>query len=176
MYAPVAAVFALFAAGAIAQAPEDTFNDKCKYLEQLGSGKKGQTIITAWCLDDAGERWQTTINLNQCLGNNAGKLVWQDKYDPPPYPRLQCESNNDLTNFTFSGNFDQTCGPCLFGKLNNGPPRNLGLKCNCLPSPNGVPKYTDIAISPNNGDAQAVNLVDGRFVCGSHQGTKEPRA
>ncbi|KAJ3479169.1 hypothetical protein NLG97_g8387 [Lecanicillium saksenae] len=156
MYAPVAAVFALLATGALAQDPDDTFNDKCKYLNMLGQGKKGQTAITAWCLDDAGKRWQTTLNLNQCLGNNAGKLVWQD-----------------------NGNFDQTCGPCLIDKLADGPPRNTALKCNCLPSPNGVPKYTYISMSPNvelDGNALAVNVVDGRFVCGPHQGTKEPRA
>ncbi|OAA77546.1 Cyanovirin-N [Akanthomyces lecanii RCEF 1005] len=153
MYAPVVAAVTLLATGAVAQGlTYDTFDDRCKYLSVLGSGKKGQTAITAACLDDAGKRWQTTLNLNLCIGNDAGKLAWQD-----------------------NGNFDQTCRPCTIGQLDNGPARNLGLKCNCLPAPNAVPKYTELAVSPNNSDALGVKLVDGRFVCGSHQGDKVER-
>lgn len=81
MYAPVVAAVTLLATSAVAQGLSyDTFDDKCKYLSVLGSGKKGMTAITAACLDDAGKRWQTTLNLNQCIGNDAGKLAWQDKY------------------------------------------------------------------------------------------------
>lgn len=152
MHSAIVAV-ALLAAGAAAQGlTYDTFDEKCKYMNQLGSGKKGKTAITAWCLDDAGKRWQTTLNLNLCIGNDAGKLAWRD-----------------------NGNFDQTCGPCGIGKLDNGPVDNVGLKCNCLPAPNAVPKYTDLAISPNNNDPLSIKLVDGRFVCGPHQGDKVER-
>ncbi|ATY59124.1 Cyanovirin-N [Cordyceps militaris] len=170
---------ALLAAGAAAQGlTYDTFDEKCKYMNQLGSGKKGKTAITAWCLDDAGKRWQTTLNLNLCIGNDAGKLAWRDKYVTLPLlpPSAEVNDHRELTRrLVYSGNFDQTCGPCGIGKLDNGPVDNVGLKCNCLPAPNAVPKYTDLAISPNNNDPLSIKLVDGRFVCGPHQGDKVER-
>ncbi|XWW96748.1 hypothetical protein V2A60_004728 [Cordyceps javanica] len=75
----------------------------------------------------------------------------------------------------FSGNFDQTCGRCGIDKLDNGPVQDVSLRCNCLPALSAVPKYADLAISPNNNDPLAIKLVDVRFVCGSHQGDKVER-
>lgn len=151
----VKAAAVVVAAVAVAQPdPNDTFDDKCKYLNQIGSGKKGQTAITAWCLDDSGtgKRWQTTINLNQCMGNDAGKLVWKDKYVffPSFFSKKIDTEREEMLTWICSGNFDQTCGPCIIDPLSDGPPRNIAMKCNCLPSPNGVPKYTYLSMGPNS--------------------------
>ncbi|KAM3512835.1 hypothetical protein MY11210_003540 [Beauveria gryllotalpidicola] len=135
---------------------ESTFGGKCKHLSQLGNGKKDQTAITAWCLDDAGKRWQTTLNLNRCIGNKRGKLVWKN-----------------------NGNFDHTCHPCILNKLVKGPSNNVGLQCNCPRRPGKTPQYTELAISPFSKKKKKrktlIKVVDGRFVCGTHLGDKVER-
>jgi hypothetical protein len=42
------------------------------------------------------------------------------------------------------GNFDDSCRPCILGKDSDS--GDALLKCNCLPKPDGVPKYTDILL------------------------------
>lgn len=81
MRVSIVTVVAFFAAAVAANGgfAEKTFGGKCRDLTQLGGGKKDQTAITAWCRDNAGQRWQTTLNLNRCIGNKRGKLVWRNK-------------------------------------------------------------------------------------------------
>ncbi|KAM0670559.1 hypothetical protein ACQRIT_006881 [Beauveria bassiana] len=157
MRVSIVAVVAFFAAVVAANGGfvDNTFGGKCKYLTQLGGGKKDQTSITAWCLDKAGKRWQTTINLNRCIGNKRGKLVWRN-----------------------NGNFDHTCHPCILHKLPQSPDDNVGLKCAC--SRRGKkPKYTELALSPYNKKKRRrftlLKLKNGRFVCGVHLGDKTER-
>ncbi|KAM3433692.1 hypothetical protein MY4824_005818 [Beauveria thailandica] len=158
MRVSIVAVVAFFAAAVAGNGgfADNTFGGKCKYLTQLGGGKKDQTAITAWCLDKAGKRWQTTINLNRCIGNKRGQLVWRN-----------------------NGNFDHTCGPCILHKLPQGPDDNVGLKCNCSRRRGKKPKYTEIALSPYNKKKKhrrtLLRLKNGRFVCGVHLGDKTER-
>lgn len=123
-----------------------TFGEKCEDTRLLGDGKKGKTELAAACFDDAGVRVDTTLNLNQCIGNDAGKLVWKDKYVVSRFPWRWIKEI--LMRDLFSGNYDNTCFPCGIDELDGAPLHNFGLKCNCLPYPNGVPKYTDLLIAP----------------------------
>lgn len=52
------------------------FNSKCRYLTLGGYGRKGQTTLDATCKDDEGRWWQTSLNLNDCIGNYRGKLKY----------------------------------------------------------------------------------------------------
>lgn len=49
--------------------------------------------------------------------------------------------------FEHSGNFDDSCQPCTIDSGKAG--GSLVLKCNCLPKPDGVPKYTTLQIGAN---------------------------
>lgn len=64
------------------------FGQRCRHLSLLGDGKKGRSTLQAACLDDGpaakgngkkdgeGTWWLTSLNLNQCLGNDGGSLVF----------------------------------------------------------------------------------------------------
>lgn len=67
--------------GAATSEPVTVFGQKCRQLTLLGDGRRGQSTLQAACLDDdgkeaAGTWWLTSLNLNQCLGNDGGKLVF----------------------------------------------------------------------------------------------------
>lgn len=148
MYASTVATVALLATAAVASPVQardlsrETFGDKCLYLTLKGNGKKGQTALSAVCKDDAGKEFTTTLNLNHCLGTNAGNLIYKDEY-------VLCDIFNMAARLTASrGNFDQVCSPYLLSQLEDGPPKNVALKTNCLPSLNGVPKYTYVTLDP----------------------------
>lgn len=55
-------------------------------------GEKGDLIgrLTGLCSDDENfdDLHITWIDLNECLGNNNGKLAWQEKYVPQPSRRF----------------------------------------------------------------------------------------
>ena len=69
-------------AGAVTSKPIAAFGQKCTQLTLLGDGKRGQSTLQAACLDDGkeGSLWLTSLNLNQCLGNNGGQLVFRERY------------------------------------------------------------------------------------------------
>ncbi|PMB68102.1 hypothetical protein BM221_006279 [Beauveria bassiana] len=102
MRVSIVAVVAFFAAVVAANGGfvDNTFGGKCKYLTQLGGGKKDQTSITAWCLDKAGKRWQTTINLNRCIGNKRGKLVWRNNPDDNVGLKCACSRRGKKPKYT----------------------------------------------------------------------------
>ncbi|KAF1730834.1 hypothetical protein CRV24_008904 [Beauveria bassiana] len=102
MRVSIIAIVAFFAAAVAANGGfvDNTFGGKCKYLTQLGGGKKDQTSITAWCLDKAGKRWQTTINLNRCIGNKRGKLVWRNNPDDNVGLKCACSRRGKKPRYT----------------------------------------------------------------------------
>ncbi|KAK5998348.1 hypothetical protein PT974_00727 [Cladobotryum mycophilum] len=124
------------------------FDGNCLQVTLGGHGKVGQATIEGQCEDDSGQWWQTSLNLNQCLGNKAGRLVLKA-----------------------SGNFDSTCRPCTLNKAEKN--TDVILKCNCLDQAN-IPRYTFLELGPLVNDPNTVKLVDGRFVCGNRQGFKSP--
>ena len=54
------------------------FSGKCLQVTLGGYGKVGQATIEGLCEDKSGQWWQTSLNLNECLGNHAGKLVFAE--------------------------------------------------------------------------------------------------
>lgn len=101
MYAPVIAAVTLLATGAVAQGINwDTFDGKCKNVNLLGEGKVGQTTLTGSCLDDAGSRWQTSLNLNLCIFNDFGRLAWGKAFKKEMYvfflKEKDCDRNADI--------------------------------------------------------------------------------
>lgn len=52
----------------------------------------------------------------------------------------------------FRGDFDQECNPCVIGKMEFGPPNNVGLKCNCLTyiTKRPLPKLAQMTLTPNS--------------------------
>lgn len=75
--------------GAATSEPVTVFGQKCRQLKLLSNGRRGQSTLQAACLDDDGEEaagtwWLTSLNLNQCLGNDGGKLVFRERYVVPP--------------------------------------------------------------------------------------------
>lgn len=68
--------------------PDDAvFGAQCRHLSLLGYGKKGQTVLQAACLDgkpvgdnQKGTWWLTSLNLNRCLGNHGGRLMFKEEY------------------------------------------------------------------------------------------------
>lgn len=54
------------------------FGGKCRRISLTGGGKVGKTTLEGLCADEKGREWVTGLNLNQCIGNNAGKMVYKD--------------------------------------------------------------------------------------------------
>lgn len=65
------------AAGTDPMAADAVFGGQCRGLKLGGHGKKGQTTLEARCIDEEGQWWYTTLNLNSCLGNGEGRLVYE---------------------------------------------------------------------------------------------------
>ncbi|OAQ97130.1 hypothetical protein LLEC1_03219 [Akanthomyces lecanii] len=62
--------------------PAAVFGQKCTQLTLLGDGRAGQSTLQAACLDEemeVGARWLTSLNLNHCLGNEGGKLIFKER-------------------------------------------------------------------------------------------------
>ncbi|CEJ84253.1 hypothetical protein VHEMI03424 [[Torrubiella] hemipterigena] len=125
------------------------FNATCRHVTLNGYGRVGETTLEADCKDRHGVWWHTAINLNNCIGNSHGSLV----YSP-------------------GGNFDKTCRPCFIDGTQPG--KDVLLKCNCLEKPGAVPMYTSLQIGTMVDDVLAVKPVGAQFTCGSYNGTKSP--
>lgn len=64
-----------------ADVPADAaFNSSCRHVSLDGYGKVGETTLKADCKDGHGRWWSTTINLNDCIGNEGGSLVYAPGY------------------------------------------------------------------------------------------------
>ncbi|KAL6795531.1 hypothetical protein J3E68DRAFT_351141 [Trichoderma sp. SZMC 28012] len=124
------------------------FDGTCEQITLGGHGKVGMTTLDGLCRNSAGDWWKTSLNLNECIGNVGGKLVYQA-----------------------GGGFDATCRPCTISNIHGGD--NMNLKCNCLDD-NKMPKFTALEIGSRVGNPLAVKLVDGRFVCGDNAGSFGP--
>lgn len=61
---------------------DDTpFGDLCRQVTLGGHGKVGETTIEGKCYDEGqGLWWDTSLNLNHCIGNGGGYLVYQEEY------------------------------------------------------------------------------------------------
>ncbi|KAL7933643.1 hypothetical protein V8C35DRAFT_303490 [Trichoderma chlorosporum] len=131
------------------QAPASAaFDGTCEQITLGGHGKVGMTTLDGLCRNSAGEWWKTSLNLNECIGNVGGNLVYQA-----------------------GGGFDATCRPCTIDNVHGGD--NMNLKCNCLDEKR-MPRFTALEIGSRVGSPLAVKLVDGRFVCGSNSGSMGP--
>lgn len=58
--------------------PDAAFASVCRYVTLGGHGKKGQTTLEATCEDESGSWWRTSLNINDCIGNNEGQLFYSD--------------------------------------------------------------------------------------------------
>ncbi|KAL7915801.1 hypothetical protein GGI35DRAFT_430697 [Trichoderma velutinum] len=124
------------------------FDGTCEQITLGGHGKVGMTTLDGLCRNSAGDWWKTSLNLNDCIGNVGGNLVYQ-------------------TN----GGFDATCRPCTIDNVHGGD--NMNLKCNCLDEKR-MPRFTALEIGSRVGNPLAVKLIDGRFVCGNNSGSMGP--
>ena len=59
-----------------------TIGDDCYRLRLSGHGRFGELTLEAVCRDSTETRdeWDTSINLNRCLGNNDGHLGWIEEW------------------------------------------------------------------------------------------------
>lgn len=55
------------------------FDVQCRYASLGGQGKVGQTSLEAICKDKDGLWWYTSINLNDCIANEKGTLVFDKR-------------------------------------------------------------------------------------------------
>ncbi|OAA81384.1 SH3 domain protein [Akanthomyces lecanii RCEF 1005] len=140
-------------AGAVSSNPIAAFGQKCTRLTLLGDGKRGQSTLQAACLDNGkeGSCWLTSLNLNQCLGNDGGQLVFRER-----------------------GNYDATCRPCGV-ETTAAADGQVWLRCACLREADGVSTFAELSLSQHYGSGLGIKVLDGRLVCGSHQGTKSPQ-
>ncbi|OAA47812.1 cyanovirin-n domain-containing protein [Metarhizium rileyi] len=121
---------------------------KCRQVTLAGAGKVGKTTLEGRCVDSRGQWWSTALNLNECVGGRDGKLVYQDE-----------------------GHFDDICRPCLIDETDDR--SGVDLKCNCLDA-RGMPQYTFLRMGEHAQGDIAVKVVEGRFVCGRHEGIGSP--
>lgn len=63
------------------------FNNQCMALELGGDFKVGKTTLQGTCVDKNKKWWNTELNLNRCLGESHGDLLYQKKYASPCFPR-----------------------------------------------------------------------------------------
>ncbi|EHK21375.1 uncharacterized protein TRIVIDRAFT_51902 [Trichoderma virens Gv29-8] len=134
--------------GAVKAPDGAAFDGTCVQITLGGHGKVGMTTLDGLCRNSAGEWWKTSLNLNECIGNAGGNLVYQA-----------------------GGGFDATCRPCTIDNIHGGD--NMNLKCNCLDGKR-MPRFTALEIGSRVGNPLAVKLVDGRFVCGNNAGSMGP--
>lgn len=66
---------------AVTKSPDSNaaFGGTCVQLTLGGHGKIGMTTLEGRCVDDAGMWWETSLNLNSCIGNAGGQLVYEVK-------------------------------------------------------------------------------------------------
>ncbi|PNP38652.1 hypothetical protein TGAM01_v209782 [Trichoderma gamsii] len=53
------------------------FGGTCVQVTLGGHGKIGMTTLEGRCVDDAGMWWDTSLDLNSCIGNAGGHLVYE---------------------------------------------------------------------------------------------------
>ncbi|KAL7919706.1 hypothetical protein ACQKWADRAFT_315437 [Trichoderma austrokoningii] len=124
------------------------FGGTCVQVTLGGHGKIGMTTLEGRCVDDEGTWWDTSLDLNSCVGNIGGHLVY--------------EAN---------GGFDATCRPCTLDIIPGS--GNVLLKCNCLDQAR-FPRYTSLEMGAGVSSVFAIRPVNGRLVCGSHGGMQSP--
>lgn len=56
------------------------FGGRCKDVRLGGDGKVGSSTLEARCIDNVGQWWDTSLNLNDCIANDDGKLVYHAKW------------------------------------------------------------------------------------------------
>lgn len=55
------------------------FNGVCRQISLGGLGQIGATTLSAQCVDGAGQWWDTSLNLNYCMGNEGGRLIYKEQ-------------------------------------------------------------------------------------------------
>ncbi|UKZ85298.1 uncharacterized protein TrAFT101_001165 [Trichoderma asperellum] len=109
---------------AVTKSPDSSaaFSGTCVQVTLGGHGKIGMTTLEGRCVDDAGMWWDTSLNLNSCVGNVGGRLVYEE-----------------------NGGFDATCRPCTLDYIHDS--GSVLLKCNCLDQVR-FPRYTALEMGP----------------------------
>lgn len=51
----------------------------CKHITLGGNGKVGETSLDAECVDPNGQWWDTSLNLNDCVANDGGRLIFREE-------------------------------------------------------------------------------------------------
>ncbi|KAK7432675.1 hypothetical protein QQZ08_000885 [Neonectria magnoliae] len=127
------------------------FRDQCDGMQILGEGRAGSLALSGFCLDANETRYLTELNLNWCLQNNDGQL--------------------EVAAKPFSLYFDQSCSN--FRLYQTGPRtdnKRMFLAAGCI---NKVGNFTPTYVKFDDAnETLSVKPVDGRFVCGGHQGTR----
>lgn len=54
------------------------FGGACRKVTLGGGGKVGMATLQGECVDGKGQWWETSLNLNQCVGDQDGRLAYQD--------------------------------------------------------------------------------------------------
>ena len=57
-----------------------TFDGRCHTVTLSGGGRVGQATIEGRCVDGNGIWWDTSLNLNKCIANRAGRLVYHEEW------------------------------------------------------------------------------------------------
>ena len=53
---------------------------RCEYVVLTGDGQVGQTMLEARCLDQRRTWWDTTLDLNKCIGmTRDGAIIYKEE-------------------------------------------------------------------------------------------------
>ncbi|PNY29823.1 Uncharacterized protein TCAP_00264 [Tolypocladium capitatum] len=136
--------------GTIARLDSKVFAGQCQYMMLGGHGRVGKTTLEGQCVDSKGTWWRASLNLNRCMANRAGALVYGEQ-----------------------GNFDSSCRPCIIADVEEGESDDILLRCNCLDL-TGLPRLTTLQLGFQANHTLAVKPNNGRLVCGNLRGDIDP--
>ncbi|CAH0015618.1 unnamed protein product [Clonostachys rhizophaga] len=112
------------------------FNGLCRQVSLGGLGQIGATTLSAQCVDGAGQWWDTSLNLNRCMGNEGGRLIYKEH-----------------------GNFNKSCRLCVMQLRERGDPT---FKCKCIGT-KGIWTFTSIHFGIHSEDQLTVRPIEGRL-------------
>lgn len=63
---------------AVSSSLDMPFGGKCRRVTLGGAGRVDMSTLQGECVDGNGQWWETSLNLNQCVGGEEGRLAYQD--------------------------------------------------------------------------------------------------